>query len=960
MLHLIESECVMKKFAKLYASLAAIVAASFLYSCVERVETVQEGIPTSLTIRISTPAPVEVSTRATDLQETKVSEIALFFYRDGNYLDKPKKVIRLSQSNLVLSNSQSNTNYIYTANIPEDAGLTSGNYFLYAVANYNSSTFGDVELSKLEKLSLAQLQNFLITKSNEDIQMIEESLLMSGVYGSDGRITLKESGNNNFKDNIHLRRITAKIIFNLTAESGISFQPKTYSVYNCAKKCTLFERSGWTGAKGSFPGSLGSVATADSDFSDKLNVDMSGETGMSFYLLENVQNAKNTAATQKDREKHVSASVQSFLNAPENGTYVVIKGIYNGPISALASDEVSSTQVSGEVSYTIHLGDFSNAYLEDPSTAAVGYDNYSIRRNTKYIYNVKVTGVNSIYTEANVSSEQEGYDYGSYDSGAEGTLINLSAGTTNITVDSHFETIMVKMPSGTSAEEYSLKLDTPKGEFIYTQNSDNSAADVSWIKFIKPDNSTSLPSYSTNPDKSTDIFGLLADMKKNGANGGKFYIVDGEYYYTAAFLDEYYYSDLKLAQFVNAPEREMTLATTIAVSPDGKSSYAVTPIFSIRQQSIKSMYNLALEDSDSSFNPFGIEILEEFSAVTWNGTKYVDDSYIDSSSETNGRSNFSAILSDRRWSTYVNSEHFGHFDNSTLLHSDAMKINYARSQCLSRNRDENGNGTIDDDEIKWYLPALQQTLTIWYGYPSLGNDAKLFIDYQGYFTSTLKEQHRVWYIDEGVSFGKYSGARNWLFGYRGSSTNATGLLGVRCARTLKNSSAGPTATTEIDPATKVISLKTLGKESVRTSTVTGEYSSHIRNEEPDKLPVAFQVARNFVSDATGNQLFTLTQVQEGSLCHDYYAQDGENVGEGGWRVPNEREFGLMVKHSAEGGYSMDDCMARTKYIRRFDANPITSGYFYSTNLNTDGLQVSNTHKVRCVRDYATTSSAYLD
>ena len=953
MLHLIESECVMKKFAKLYASLAAIVAASFLYSCEERVETVQEGIPTSLTIRISTPAPAEISTRATDLQETKVSEIALFFYRDGNYLDKPKKVIRLSQSNLVLSkNNLSSTNYIYTANIPEDAGLTSGNYFLYAVANYNSSTFGDVELSKLEKLSLAQLQNVLITKSNEDIQMIEESLLMSGMYGSDGRITLKESGNNNFTDNIHLRRITAKIIFNLTAESGISFQPKTYSVYNCAKKCTLFERSGWTGAKGSFPGSLGSVATADSDFSDKLNVDMSDETGMSFYLLENVQNAKNHAATQKDREKHVSASDQSFLNAPENGTYVVIKGIYNGPISALASDEVSSTQVSGEVSYTIHLGDFSNA--ED------GYDNYSIRRNTKYIYNVKVTGVNSIYTEASVSRDQQGYDYGSYDSGAEGTLINLSAGTTNITVDSHFETIMVKMPSGTSAEEYSLKLDTPKGEFIYTQNSDTTAADVSWIKFIKPGSSTSLPSY--NRANSTNIFGLLADMRKNGANGGDYYIAEGDYYYTAAFLDEYYYNDLKLAQFVNAPEREMTLATTIAVSPDGKSSYAVTPIFSIRQQSIKSMYNLALEDSNPSFNPFGIEILEEFSAVTWNGTAYSDDSSDSNSSETNGRSNFSKIVSGGQWGDYVNSVHFGHFDNSTLLHSDAMKKDFARSQCLSRNRDENGNGTIDADEIKWYLPALQQTLTIWYGYPSLGNDAKLFIDYQGYFTSTLKQQHRVWYIDEGVSFGGYSGARDWLFGYRGSSTNATGLLGVRCARTLKNSSVGPTATTEIDPETKVISLKTLGKESVRTSTVTGEYSSHIRNEEPDKLPVAFQVADDYVRDANGNTEFSLSQVQEGSLCHDYYAQGRENVGEGGWRVPNEREFGLMVKHSAEGDYSMTGCMARTKYIRRFDANPITSGYFYRGNLNTDANEVIKikTHKVRCVRDYATTSSAYVD
>ena len=211
-----------------------------------------------------------------------------------------------------------------------------------------------------------------------------------------------------------------------------------------------------------------------------------------------------------------------------------------------------------------------------------------------------------------------------------------------------------------------------------------------------------------------------------------------------------------------------------------------------------------------------------------------------------------------------------------------------------------------------------------------------------------------------MSFGGYSGANRWLFGYGGSSTNATGLLGVRCARTLKNSSVGPTATTEIDPKTKVISLKTLGKESVRTSTVTGEYSSHIRNEEPDKLPVAFQVADDVIKDGNEPLLFTLTQVQEGSVCHDYYAQGEENVGEGGWRVPNEREFGLMVKHSAEGGYSMDNCMARTKYIRRFDDNPSTSGYFYWGNLNTDYKEVNKNHMVRCVRDYATTSSAYLD
>ena len=53
-------------------------------------------------------------------------------------------------------------------------------------------------------------------------------------------------------------------------------------------------------------------------------------------------------------------------------------------------------------------------------------------------------------------------------------------------------------------------------------------------------------------------------------------------------------------------------------------------------------------------------------------------------------------------------------------------------------------------------------------------------------------------------------------------------------------------------------------------------------------------------------------------------------------------------------------MARTKYIRRFDADPSTSGYFYGENLNADSNEVGKTHKVRCVRDYATTSSAYVD
>ena len=111
-----------------------------------------------------------------------------------------------------------------------------------------------------------------------------------------------------------------------------------------------------------------------------------------------------------------------------------------------------------------------------------------------------------------------------------------------------------------------------------------------------------------------DIYTLLADIE-----GGTqtYYLDSDDYYYTAAFVDEYFYNDIPLTEFVNAADREMTLASGISVSADGKSSYAVTPIFSIKQQSIKSMYNLSL--TQKGYNPFGIEILEEFPAVTWRG-----------------------------------------------------------------------------------------------------------------------------------------------------------------------------------------------------------------------------------------------------------------------------------------------------------------------------------------------------
>lgn len=947
----------MRKSIKMSAFAAAIVAAAMLSSCENQIESVEKDLPTSLTIRISAPAPVEVSTRATDLQETNVTSLALFFYRKDNYLDHPKAVITLDSEALKTVQVKTPTNYVYTLKVQDDE-LTSGDYYLYAIANYNTSNFGQLDMSELSLKSLDALKSYLVENTYESSQMTENSLLMTGVFGrGDGSITLQPENNNITSEQIHLRRIVSKINFSFVNGEGVSFVPKTYSICGFPLNCTLFERYGWTNkngvidnVSGTFPGNFAFKLDPEVN-TQLLDIDCSGSDSFSFYMYESAQYPKEgiqEIIDQRSREIHNldyythEDSYTEFLNAPENAAYVVISGIYSGP-----GKEAGST-VSGNVSYTIHLGDF--------STQSGSFDNFTVRRNTKYNYRVTVTGVNSIITEATAG---EGADYSSIDSGAEGDILNVNAGTTNITVDSHYETVMVKMPKF-SPNKFSLKVITPKVNSIYSSTAAESKtaaeserpADVSWIKFVKPTSATELPKYpGSDKPGFCDIYTLLADIE----GGTKtYYLESGDYYYTAAFVDEYFYSDIPLTEFVNAADREMTLASGISVSADGKSSYAVTPIFSIKQQSIKSMYNLSL--TRDGYNPFGIEILEEFPAVTWSGSNHVDGdrgNNSDVNGWANSKSYWNYSSSSSPWSEFIVDSKFGHFDNSTYLADGAVVSGkeVAKYQCISRNRDENGDGVIDESEVKWYLPAVEQCLAIWYGYPALGGDAKLKIEYRGYFTSTFgtgKGNKRVWYIDEGASFGYYAGA-GWL----------SPELGVRCVRTLASLDADPTPVSNYDASTHIISLSTLDASATRPSgSQSSEYLAHFRNEEPDQLPQAFEVAKNLLSSVTVSGStktgFTFSDVSSDNSdwCNTYYTQDRETAGQGRWRIPNEREFGLMVKHL---GDAMLNTRARTVYYRQYDNSPVNAGYVYlseggNTVLTTAYEYSSRALSIRCVRD----------
>jgi len=826
----------MKRF--IYSLFAAVVAACVAMcaaSCQREIASdgIVAGLPTDLTFDLVVPIPDEITiTKATDEQETKVENIALLFYSGPS-----ARPVVIEVSAMGTPQKVNNTNYIYTISC-NDNSLVSGDWYLYAIGNYGRKNFGSVSLDEVRKMTMNQMKEYLVKKENDLIDMNEGALLLTGKFGrGDGFIQLEAGeGKNQYKGmgenyRIHLRRMTAKVSFTFNAGSGVTFTPTSYTIHNMPKSATLFEREGWTlkdgtvdNVNGTNPGELPYSGNSLAD----ITANLSGNK-FTFYMMENVGQPKHTGLAYEDREAHsadkTSVADQTFYNAPDNATYVTVTGRYSGPGAKLNSSNEwvadSSNPVTGIVSYTVHLGDF--------STSTGSNDNFTVRRNAKYNYIVTINGVKNIIVEATTNAENQ--------PGAEGDLLAANSGATNITLDSHYETVMVAIPAA-AYDSYILRVNTPMDpnhdySVISGVPNGSKPTDVSWIKFAKPKSKTEFNAYpgskyySKSSDfcgtkKLLDIFELFEEIKNFAGKSTDYYYYDSttKNIYVAAYVDEYFYAGQPLSKFINVGNREMTWATGLEISTDKKSSYAADPIFSIKQKSIKTVYDL------SATNPFGVESLEEINSTT----SSIDGNTGSANSMTNGWANFTSNFStdgSASWTTYVKST-YGHYDNTNVVASSHLAMTEGEYQCLSRNRDEDGDGKIDADEVKWYLPAHDELLTYWNGYPALDADAQAKMNGSTYYSSTNRvAKAKVWWADEGSAFG--------------GNLNASY---VRCARALKTYNAETTSTYRYNNDTRVVTMYGLNTDATRTSgSVQGEYIEHERAASADQLPQAFQIAK---------------------------------------------------------------------------------------------------------------------
>lgn len=956
------------KFGNLIKCAAWIAALASVFACAKEVGPgYEEGLPvTSIKMSISAPGQdkVDISTKATEAVESAVEQIAIFFYKAND-----EKALPIVSEITPAFASNVGSNYQYNIVIPATdlEEMRSGKWYMYAVANYGKGFF-PVDINALKGLNRSEFLDYCITKQNNALDILETSVLMSGKYCSagktydqcDGSLDIKP-GENKLDGIIRLRRSVAKITFKFvngshkiseTTTAHVTFKPESYGLYEYSRSCTLMERDNW---KDDFPYKGDTKVSETNRFHNGSDFPVIGSQ-FEFYMPENAQtgNVKGDPTggwTYFNREERNSDGVNNptqeqyntFKYAPKHGTFVAVKGTISIP----------EENYSGDVTYYIHLGNFTKSA-----------DDFTVRRNYHYTYTITVNGVDKIIAEAKAEDGSE------IQPGAEGNITHTTDAYLDVRLDSHYETVLLKVSKDvkTNGDDkvYAVRVNSPYSKNVTLKSTDLSAdfeakkkdLDYGWIRFGKPATTTAAgnKAYRSYPGdaNTTDVFGLIAALQS--ANPTEKYwsedTYNGEaYYYTIAYVNEYYYEDkmnnaadktAELKKFINADDRTMSviLGPNVFESNDGHSTYTdlTHGFFNISQRSIKTFYDLSVA------NPFGIEQVEE-TAATSDYKYYFDDN---KSNTDDGYKNIPTRFTNgsSSWNSYV---------SNGFYQSVALSNNYAVYQCLSRNRDENGNGKIDADEMKWYLPAVNQCTYYWFGMNSLPEDARI----------TLEDKKQNSYWNSTYSLGKWWAAEGSAYG----GINDGGSNKVRCVRSLKEYNQ-PSSEISEHKATRTISMVGLDDKSLQATTITGEYAAHYRGSEIDVLPRSFQVAEanlNTVLDSTG-----IVKIKNENLCKDYFeAADGSDKGL--WRIPNEKELTLMLrwlrgKTAPYGGSGLERVASRTKYIRHdYDDGKNKSGndkvlyreMVYYIAGSGDGMfittsarvaDVKDGFKVRCVRD----------
>ena len=340
----------------------------FMTACQDETDSrlnVEEGLPAKLALSIQVPEVDDITvTRAITENESQIKELALFFYSQNSNLSYG---VDLSS---MLSEGTSDGNGHRTYSVTGEINVKTGTFRIYAVANWGSK-FSNQTLDVNSVPDESDLK-IMMANNNSFVYALNtgEYLPMSQVL-TDQTFYAEGEGTNTLK--LSLKRATARIEFTIKngEELDGTFTPQNYQIYNLPNSSYLFEQDN-------------NMVENLSTFSSEVITLEDGATAFEFLMNENVRPAGTNISQYTDRDMYNGDWMShKFTNAPENSTYVVINGRYEG------------TEGSGDVHYLVHLGNFS-------STGNV--NNFTVNRNEYHKYTVTVKGIENISTDVEVKN----------------------------------------------------------------------------------------------------------------------------------------------------------------------------------------------------------------------------------------------------------------------------------------------------------------------------------------------------------------------------------------------------------------------------------------------------------------------------------------------------------------------------------------------------------------------------
>lgn len=839
---------------------------------------------------------------------------------------------------------------------------------------------------------------------------------------------------------IHLRRLVSQVTFNfIPGDKDFDLTVNSYTIYNAPKYSWVYERGTKDGMTTNF-GDAATESTTAAYFASPIQYtaqyiskdDKTGTSTFNYWQGESKHTGSATKYTDRDAcAGNLFTSLTGSAWTPNNmASYVRVQCTiaYKGTIKV---DGEGATDKGGDISvhrvgnadYIIHLGNIGGIASD-----------FNCYRNTRYTYNVTVKGVDDIRVDAYRTDELY--------PGEEGIVSDMDQIT--VELDSHYNTYNVQLTeSELKQPNFGFLLTTYYGgvqrnvdESNYTEY-DSKFYD--WVELRPTTERYVLAEYKPKGYRNDNKTFLLADLVK-GTHDNAWDNMQSQWKSTSGwytvFVKENTYetsgdettgaTDPTWRNYVNQNPRRCYIRVTRKISPDGNSVYARSK-YGISQRSIQTYYSehaeIATAIGMESFNE--TEGLNMRSSFTKGGT-----------SDSNGRYNMALWLGianggNADWSTFIEQTEplevpgvngiraqggpdlpdrtiaSGNplpiprpvsctVDNTPVFNDpqDTKDSKYyveAVNACMNRNRDNNGNGKIDADELRWYVPATGKYLRLLLGDKSLTqplmdfesitklptakktNDVWDWSTETGcqikndcytrymYAASNVSGDIRVLWAIEGMSTSGWSGVKSWGGGYPWQ---------VRCIRNLGTdltkieSADDVTRAYKFDGNARTVEMTYYDPRSVRQTAYFGNGPS----TEEGVMPIHNIISpynmpyKKFEYESGDIEVpatsWTISDLQKYIDSNPCKAKD--NAAKSGWRVPNQKELAILKN---EGGVSGGGPWLSCTYTYFNNATGVGGGYENERNLflaflGSQGIQLTNENLtihykrgwVRCVRD----------